>query len=140
MTRIARTFLSLMALLGVAILTVPGTALAAPTADPAYNTKTQHLTSEPTSDMPESCIERSITLASGYYDWRIKGAAERPDLYLGAGRYTWKDCLIPGDGFYVQQSSLNPDNPDWDTILLTDYWFLAYSGSHQWGSSLLPHF
>ncbi|SOD62867.1 hypothetical protein SAMN06297387_10830 [Streptomyces zhaozhouensis] len=61
-------------------------------------------------------------------------------MHLGADTYTWKDCLIPGDGYHVQQSTLHPDTPDWDEALLTDYWFLYDSQEIQWGSSLDPHF
>ncbi|GAB2587410.1 hypothetical protein GCM10027168_20270 [Streptomyces capparidis] len=137
--RISRTLLPLVALL-VALLGLPGTASAASAAPIAYNTKTQWLTADPDSSLPQSCVQRRITLASGHYDWGIIGAAERPDLYLGAGGYTWKDCLTPEDGYYIQQSSLDPDNPAWQTIFLTDYWFLADSQTMQWGSYLDPHF
>lgn len=138
--RILQRLIAGTALLGVATLGASGTASAA---DTAHNRKTQYLTAEPTSDMPTSCVERRIKLATGYYDWKMEHHSSeegRHDFRIGAGWYTWKDCLYPYDGFYVQQSTLNPDNPDWDTAILTDSWSLAFSQSIQWGSKLDPHF
>ncbi|MGY0055140.1 hypothetical protein ACWY4P_00900 [Streptomyces sp. LZ34] len=141
MARISRILLSVMALLGVAILSTPGTASAAQDYPTAYNTKTQYLKAQPTSDMPKSCVERHITLLGGDYDWgQILGAGDRPNLYLGAGAYTWEDCLYPDDDFYIHQTKLNPDNPDWDEISLTESVFLADSDSYTWGSYLDPRF
>ena len=140
MARISRILAAATALLGLSALGAPGALAAAgsPQAQDyptAYNTKEQWLTADPERGMPTSCVERRITVASGSYRWGILGAGERT-LYLGADTYTWRDCLIPDDGFYVQQSTLNPDNPDWDQALLTDTWHLYGDQVAEWGSFL----
>ncbi|RKN45744.1 hypothetical protein [Streptomyces hoynatensis] len=146
MARIPRGLLTVTALLGLAALAAPGAAAASDASDAsaqdhptAYNTKEQFLTADPERGMDTSCVERRISLGSGDYVWGIIGAGERT-LYLGSGTYTWKDCLIPDDGFYVQQSTLNPDNPDWDTAILTDTWSMYGDQIAEWGSFLDPQF
>ncbi|MEV6130510.1 hypothetical protein AB0M05_27310 [Streptomyces violaceusniger] len=143
MARISR-ILMLTALFGAAALVVPGAASAVPatvTAETARNTKTQELTNNPNSGMPESCVERRISLATGTYDWaQIGGLGERSNLNLGQGWYTWKDCLDPGNGSYDHTTWLNPDNPDWETIELHGEWKPEVPGNWQWGSFLDPRF
>lgn len=145
MTRVRYGLLSVMALVCVALLGAPGAASAAPTDYPtAYNTKTQYLVSNPHSGMAGSCVSRRITLGTGHYDWgHVMGARQtvvRANLYLGQGVYTWEDCLWPHDGFYVQTTSLNPDNPDWDTVYLSEDLDVRSTGTWTWGGFLDPRF
>lgn len=141
MKRTPRILLSAMALLGGAALSVPGTASAADDFPTAYNTKTQYLKDPPTSDMDTSCVERQIFVTSGDYDWgQILGSGKRPNFRLGAGDYTWQDCLYPDDDFYVHQTTLDPKNPHWDSVSLTTSVFLSRSGDFRWGSYLDPKF
>ncbi|MBE8524816.1 hypothetical protein ILP97_46305 [Amycolatopsis sp. H6(2020)] len=141
MGRLLRILSTLTALLGAIALGVPGAASAAPAAEIAHNTKSQYLTNRPTSGLPKSCVERRISLATGRYDWAQQGGpGERLDLYLGAGWYAWKDCLEPRSGYYRHTTSLNPDNPDWQTIELRGDWKPAVAGPWTWGSYLDPRF
>ncbi|MDT0265702.1 hypothetical protein RM844_05285 [Streptomyces sp. DSM 44915] len=144
MARISRTLVTLTCLLGAAALGAPGTAAAAPAAadaETAYNTKTQELTHQPTPTMPESCVERTITLAAGTYDWgQTLADGHRPDFQLGAGEYRWQDCLYPDGDFYTQQTTLDPANPDWDAVDLTETVTLTETREYTWGSYLDPQF
>ncbi|WP_336214905.1 hypothetical protein [Nonomuraea sp. LPB2021202275-12-8] len=110
----------------------------------AYNYKTQYLTQNPVDSMGTSCVDRPIQLAAGNYNWAqfLGGAVDivRPNFYLGAGRYTWTDCLDPKDGYYVQTTWLNPDNPNWPTASASGPWTLYSSGNFTWGSYLDPLF
>lgn len=138
--RVSRITLALTALLGVAVLGAPNAASAAAQDNPtAFNTREQFLDAHPTPIMDKVCIDRRIQLAAGNYDWKqILGDAKRLNVYLGADWYTWEDCLIPDDGFYRQETSLNPDNSDWDTIRLEDSERLSQSAVFTWGSFLDP--
>jgi hypothetical protein len=110
------------ALIAVAVLGAPTTASAADEFPTAYNTKTQLLTNKPESGMDASCASRRISLIAGDYDWeQTLALGSRSNLRLGSGMYTWEDCLYPDDGFYVQQTTLNPDTKGWETISLTDW-------------------
>ncbi|WP_413099165.1 hypothetical protein [Streptomyces sp. Inha503] len=138
--RISRITLALTALLGVAVLSAQSPASAAAQDNPtAFNTREQFLDAHPTPIMDKVCIDRRIELAAGNYDWnQVLGDAKRSNVYLGAGWYTWEDCLIPDDGFYRQETSLNPDNSDWQTIRLKDDERLTQSAIFTWGSYLDP--
>lgn len=106
----------------------------------AFNQKTQFLTETPTSNMPRSCVDRSIYLAAGNYDWvQTAGTGRRDPLTLNAGTYYWQDCLIPHDGYYEQQSYLKAS---WDPATLDSSFNLVGlgSGNYNWGSDLVPEF
>ncbi|MFT2019185.1 hypothetical protein ACMA1D_25580 [Streptomyces sp. 796.1] len=138
MARTLRSLTAATALLGVALIGASGTASAA---EVAHNKKTQELTNRPTSGMPTSCVERDIDLAAGTYDWlQSGGLGERRDLFLGRGTYHWKDCLHPKNGHYLHRTSLDPRNPQWETIRLEAKWKPSVPGPWQWGSELDPHF
>ena len=119
----------------------PGEAQAAKT---AYNTKTQWLSGRPNNSMPRSCVERPITLASGRYDFlQIVGNLHTPirwDVHLGAGTYTWKDCLEPNDGYYTHTTLLIPNNPDWPLLHAINNVYSISTGDTTWGSYLDPRF
>jgi hypothetical protein len=141
--RISRILLTLTVLLGVAVLGVPGTAMAAET---AYNTKTQYLE---VLDGGTSCRDRRIFLAAGHYDWgqlmtRAQGGTERSNLELGEGWYSWRDCLEGTSQHppytYSHETWLDPENPDWQAIKITGKWFLRFDGDYTWGSYLDPRF
>ncbi|MFF0277807.1 hypothetical protein [Streptomyces sp. NPDC004330] len=93
------------------------------------------------SDAP-ACTSKSIYLASGTYTWTElwEGAqyATR-DIYLAAGTYTWKDCVVPYDGVYGQQSSLS--RLGLPTAYLNDTNTVGWDrGTYVFGSLLDPHF
>jgi hypothetical protein len=109
---------------GIVLATV---GLAAPAAaapgDPAYNVKTMLLTSWP-NEGNRSCVSRRIYLSAHNYARHLQldkfdgSVHERysGSIYLGAGNYTWTDCL-QGTVLqkYVHSQSLDPDNPAWNT-------------------------
>ncbi|WP_101790138.1 hypothetical protein [Nonomuraea indica] len=125
-------------------LTTPAAAAEAVT---AYNYKIQYLVAEPDDSMETSCVQRRIELAAGNYDWAqfFNGGADvmRPNMYLGAGWYTWTDCLDPNgsDAYdYFHTTTLDPDNPSWETATISGPWWLADSKNVGWGSRLAPLF
>jgi hypothetical protein len=132
----------------MAAVSMPGTASAtpvAPAAATAYLTKEQILTAYPNIDMDVSCAERRIYLASGYYDWghtreEVGDIVIRPNVYLGAGWYTWETCLYPFEDYYSQWTELDPDNSDWVSIRINSEVRLPRSGLWTWGSFLDPRF
>jgi hypothetical protein len=138
--RISRVLVAGTALIAVAVLGASATASAADEFPTAYNTKTQFLTDEPESGMDPSCVSRRISLIAGEYDWeQTLALGSRSNLYLASGMYTWEDCLYPDDGFYVQQTTLDPDNSG-ETINLTDWVELDEGRTYTWGSLLDPRF
>ncbi|WP_329474880.1 hypothetical protein OG555_24515 [Kribbella sp. NBC_01484] len=61
-------------------------------------------------------------------------------IRLGAGDYTWTDCLKPKDGYYIHTSTLDPDNPAWETASVSQslYFYRALpEGDTTWGSQLI---
>ncbi|MEU3488692.1 hypothetical protein [Streptomyces massasporeus] len=125
----------------VAAAIVPLAAAPASAASTAYNTRTSDLTASPNAGMDTSCATRSITLASGNYNWdvRIGGdvAAPRP-IYLSAGTYTWKVCLQPQNGYYFQYTTL--DKAGSEPAASSRFVGVPSSGTYTWGSSLDPKF
>ncbi|CDR01223.1 hypothetical protein [Streptomyces iranensis] len=143
MARISRIALSLVALLGGTILALPGTASADVTAVTAYNTRSQHLIDDPRLGWEESCVERRIKLDAGSYDWgRVMGSRHTSwrTIELGADWYTWRDCLWPKNGYYLQTTMLDPDNPDWVLVSDSASVEVAYTGTWTWGGYLDPQF
>jgi hypothetical protein len=137
-TRIARTLVCLAASVGLSVLAAAGPAAAA---DTAYNTRTQYLVAHPDEGLPEACFERRIQLATGDYHWyQVLGSAYREDFRIGAGWYTWRDCLEPRDDEYYHETTLDPDNPDWVTVRLSSEPRVGSSGEVLWGSKLVPQF
>ncbi|GAA2809840.1 hypothetical protein GCM10020219_097140 [Nonomuraea dietziae] len=121
-------------------LATPAAANSNPT---AYNTKTQYLTNSPIDSMPGSCVQRRVYLASGHYNWALimNKAVDprRSNFWVGAGWYSWADCLDPiSGGQYLHTSTLDPDNANWQTVAVSDKWFLGKSGNTSWGSYLDP--
>jgi hypothetical protein len=123
-------------------LTVP--AAAADAYPPAYNYKTQYLAAYPVDSLPTSCVQRRIELLAGNYQWTQYFnnfmAIERPNMYLGAGWYTWTDCLDPKTDEYFHTTALDPDNPNWETAYISGPWALDEPRTVTWGSSLVPLF
>jgi hypothetical protein len=132
----------------VTSLAAPATATAA--ANPtAYNTRyKQYLTTETNDSLPASCVSRRIYLADGLYNWgQLFGGQSlilRPNMYLGSDWYTWTDCLDPENqlrpfvGRYTHSTTLNPDNPDWETAGLYNRWGVSAPSFFTWGSFLAP--
>ncbi|KAF4406105.1 hypothetical protein [Streptomyces lycii] len=138
MRRIARMLVSSVALAGVSAFVTAGTAAAA---DTAYNTRTQYLVAHPDPGLPESCFERRIQLAAGDYHWyQVLGSAYREDFRLGAGWYTWRDCLEPRDNEYYHETTLDPDHGDWVSVSISSEPRVGSTGDVLWGSKLVPQF
>ncbi|GHG03808.1 MULTISPECIES: hypothetical protein [Amycolatopsis] len=142
MANLLRTLTSLAVAVGITAVAVPATATAA-SSPTAYNTWTQELTNHPNPGMPISCVDRTIDLREGHYNWGLKmGGSERvmrTDLFLGTDRYGWHDCLVPGDNVYGHASSLKARNhPDWPEITISRSWTLSAAGVRTWGSFLDP--
>ncbi|MCA2230447.1 hypothetical protein [Nonomuraea aurantiaca] len=114
----------------------------------AYNLKEQFLTKAPIDSDPTSCVDRRIYLKADHYLWAHVYAGNvnftRPDIFLGEGWYHWSDCLDPKgsypNGYYWHSSSLDPDNPNWETVTIAGGWpGQVVSGIYKWGSCLHPH-
>lgn len=144
MHRVLRLLL-LPALVGVLTVGLAGPASAAPI---AYDTKTQYLAAHPVDDDPTSCVQRRIYLATATYVWGVylEFAGNtghyfpQRNQYLGAGNYTWKDCLDPKNDDYRLTSSLDPDHAGWPTASWTVPVDISPSGYWEWGSYLDPPF
>lgn len=136
------------AALAIPLATALPAAAASANYPPAYNLRNQTIADYPLSSMPVSCVSRFINLAAGPYLWEQDTVA--PDgwlnLNLGAGTYTWKDCLYPGDpqdGWYTQVSELiAPDNEEAGSITYSFELRATPSGytTTTWGSELIPGF
>jgi hypothetical protein len=134
------------AALAIAVATALPAAAAPATHPPAYNQRTQLLTVDPVLYVdPESCISRSISLASGYYHYSITTVVNIDDEWptIQGGTYTWEDCLIPENGYYVEDSYLL--NGPTGTFVQTSFSLRAPAGGGTmenvtWGSSLVPQF
>jgi hypothetical protein len=109
----------------------------------AYNQKVQYLTDNPTPSMGVSVVDRKIILAQGTYTWgllldgTVPGSTWKRSIFLKAGTYDWTDILIPDNGYYDQQSSLSDDQGD-PVAYLASPTFVDTSGTHEWGSELIP--
>ncbi|MEU6170276.1 hypothetical protein [Streptomyces tanashiensis] len=128
------------AIMAAAVVTVAGAPASAGAT--AYNQRTVWLNGLPMAGEAPACTSKSIYLASGTYTWtqRWEGYeyASR-DIYLAAGTYTWKDCLVPRDGEYGQQSSLA--RLGLPTAYLNEMYPQGeIRGTFLFGSLLDPHF
>ncbi|WP_329474878.1 hypothetical protein OG555_24505 [Kribbella sp. NBC_01484] len=114
-----------------------------------YNVRSQFLTAYPEEGMATSCTSSRWTLGSAqqygwaafYYSYAAEVTLEPQfkSIYLGAGSYTWTDCLKPMHGYYIHTSTLDPDNPAWQTATVSRIFYLngwAPTGDAGWGSSL----
>ncbi|GAB3158163.1 hypothetical protein GCM10027290_60820 [Micromonospora sonneratiae] len=136
-----RSMLSAIALVGAAVgATIALTATPASAADTAYLEKTQYLTSNPTDGMATSCTSKRIELAAGNYTWGNYRPGSFRDQYLGATTYTWTTCLDPKNGYYLQTTTLDPDQSGWATATISDNLIISPSGTWTWGSYIDPHF
>jgi hypothetical protein len=113
---------------------------------PASNTRTQFLTSNPTTLNETSCVTRTIFLATGLYLWKYFfnnqtiDVSGDPATLIMSGTYKWRDCLVPMFGYYVQSSSLT-------SIGFGNYYSnsainiqVPRDGVYTWGSDLIPLF
>ncbi|RKN04624.1 hypothetical protein [Streptomyces radicis] len=141
MARIARRLPTLLALLGAVVLGTSGTASAAET---VHQERTAYLAQMPPPGSVSICESRDIFLAAGHYDWGVyledRSDTNRPDMYLGEGWYHWEICMVPDGDQYLNNSLLDPDNPDWDEVEIGTRYTLGASGDHTWGSFLDPKF
>lgn len=132
-------------------LALAGTSVASAAAT-AYNSETLWLEANPSDSMPTSCVQRRIDLAAGTYWWDqfVDDPGDfgtyvhivRPDIVLGAGWYTWTDCLDPKNGHYIATTRLDPDNPSWAPVTDSFDWTGVpfHDGYTTWGSRLDPYF
>ncbi|MBU2669316.1 hypothetical protein KOI35_37975 [Actinoplanes bogorensis] len=91
--------------------------------DPAYNLRTYRLSDTP-NEGNRSCFSSRIYLAAHNYARHLQIDGVSVDyhsrysgsLFLGAGNYTWTECL-QGTRYrtYIHSQSLDPDNPAWNT-------------------------
>jgi hypothetical protein len=117
--------------------TLPAASPAA-THPPAFNEKTQMLTGSPTTKNVPSCVSRSITLIAAFYSYSeiIGGAHSTPkSVIIPAGTYGWTDCLIPQNGFYLQQSRVVDSNGNIEASINGDD--QVATGTYKWGSELV---
>jgi hypothetical protein len=146
--RIRPKFLTTIALLattaGFGVPAVPAFA-----DDGAYLTQNQYLAYDAPVGSPQSCIQRSIYLASGNYLWTIfVGRLDEWDsrtIYLRADTYIWTTCIVVvgkvshevaryEETTWVRGSAKNEAN-----VTTTNYLGSTPSSSHvyNWGSRLL---
>ncbi|SEQ10240.1 hypothetical protein SAMN04487983_100369 [Streptomyces sp. yr375] len=123
-----------------AALVALGSPPASAAGETATNKRTQYIAKYPATNA-HSCINRRIYLASDWYTWRLTGletgAADR-SIYLASGWYAWQDCLdYLGPGSYDQDSSLDPENPAYDTVRFSVFDY-SVGRDYYWGSSLTP--
>jgi hypothetical protein len=97
--------------------------------------------------MASTCVSRAIFLTLSYYQWfpYTSPTADWPNLDMGgeigrnlelkSANYTWRNCLIPQDGFYVEQSTLSGP---WGSAVTSDSFDLKASGTYTWGTLLIP--
>lgn len=127
-----------LAAAAAALVTTMSPATPAAAQGSATNLKTQFLSAVPWWD-PVSCVERTIYLDAGSYAWdqvMDDRTHHVRTISLGADTYTWKDCLAPQNGFYVQITTLDPHNPAWQTAVGYGTWSLTDSRTYTWGSRL----
>ncbi|WP_329474874.1 hypothetical protein OG555_24480 [Kribbella sp. NBC_01484] len=115
---------------------------------PEVNATTAWLTAYPTPGLAAACTSRRVTLPSGPYEWDARYTAipawdfrieNFRRITLGAGTYTWTDCLKPSYGVYIHTSTLNPDNPAWQTATVDrifEMFLWTDSGQMMYGSML----
>jgi hypothetical protein len=121
---------------------VPANAGALPV---AYNQGTQFLTDNPSLGMASTCVSRPIFLTLSDYQWLPftspsaswinPGVGNGRNIELKSANYTWRDCLIPHDGFYVEQSTLSGP---WGSAVTSSSFQLRASGTYTWGTLLIP--
>lgn len=115
----------------------------------AFNQHTQDLTANPVPSDPTTCITRTIGLDGGHYTLQL---FFRPNDNSGRvvngpsatvfnnttkqNTWTWRDCLIPDNGFYDQTSTVTA--PDGESQTLPGSFVIGASGSYVWGSALQP--
>jgi hypothetical protein len=118
---------------------------------PAYDTKTEFLTDNPTVDLPNSCVGRDIYLAAGDYQWDYKMGGEEitqsgGTVSVSGGGYSWETCIYTQNGYYQMTSSLTSFTKDAngdpiETHDLRDINIQLFSsGDYNWGSVLIPLF
>jgi hypothetical protein len=126
----------------------------AATGDIAANTVTTTLTDSPTTANAQSCHNRYIKLAGDDYLWGLNNGSNPPvDSYkivprpgswveewitLGAGYYTWTDCLIPQGGYYIERTTLDPDAAGQASAVRSATVTVTVTGSYTWGTFLAP--
>ncbi|MFJ4412219.1 hypothetical protein [Streptomyces sp. NPDC088910] len=140
-----------LAALGMALVGFMAVTPSASAYDTATLERQQTIAANP-APSAQSCQTRNITLASYWYEWSnfmdntfsIGGQTPRP-VYLVSGTYKWKVCLyFAGTRTYEEQSYLDPVDPSYDTVWLTDpqVSFLGSAGRTSftvyWGSQLVP--
>ncbi|WP_329474875.1 hypothetical protein OG555_24485 [Kribbella sp. NBC_01484] len=108
------------------------------------------LTAYPTPSLPTACTSTRVTLSARPYEWIARHSTypESVDhderfrfITLGAGTYTWTDCLKPSYGVYIHTSTLDPDNPAWQTATVDqifEMFLWTDSGKIRYGSKLDP--
>ncbi|WP_329474869.1 hypothetical protein OG555_24455 [Kribbella sp. NBC_01484] len=137
-----------LAMLSTAAI-LAGTAGQASASTKVYNALSQYLSASPSDGMATACHSKRSSLVDDDYVWagffysKVNGTFVEPELrniHLGAGDYTWTDCLKPKDGYYIHTSTLDPDNPAWKTASVSEIvvlYPLLPGGETIWGSQLI---
>ena len=104
------------------------------------------LTGSPDQYMTPACKAGTIYLTKGEYEWDtiLFSDTNGPDLdtfhyiYLDSSNYSWGDCLIPENGYYIQSSELCPLNlpSRYPCVNITEYQYYVSSGTWSVGSWL----
>ncbi|MDX6282573.1 MAG: type transport system permease protein [Kribbellaceae bacterium] len=146
--RIRPKFLAAIALI-TTMAGVAGPAVPAFADDGAYLSQNQYLAYDAPVGSPQSCIQRTIYLASGNYHWtifvgRLSEWGSR-NIYLRADTYIWTTCIqVVGkvshevsryeETTWVRGSAKNEAN-----VTTTNYLGSTPNASHiyNWGSWLL---
>jgi hypothetical protein len=133
----------------IAAVPISGDATAAPDEGPyppVCNCFSIWLTASPNGYMVPACTSQTIYLTSGAYEWamtpadELNGANPSPyaDIDLASSNYSWGDCIIPANNYYIQSSELCPlDLPPQDgCVNRTVTYYVDYSGTYTVGSEL----
>ncbi|MEV6734422.1 MULTISPECIES: hypothetical protein [unclassified Streptomyces] len=120
----------------------------------ATDTVTITLTDSPTTANADSCHNRHIKLNEDSYLWGLNNGSNPPvDSYkivprsgswisewitLDEGYYTWTDCLIAQNGYYIQKTTLDPDAAGKATAVRFAAVTVTMTGSYTWGTFLAP--
>ncbi len=131
----------LMTALGMAVMAAPSAAATAPSGDTAWVLRTQYLKSNPQGGERACTKFRRISLDSGNYNWGLRIGGRQwvtRVIFLGAGWYQWRSCLIPQKNDYIHISSLGPEDPGRKAATTDRTAVVNPSGTYTWGSFLTP--
>jgi len=126
------------------VVGVMATATSAYALDEVDNIRLQTLADAPATNA-HSCIDRHIYLAGHTYSWylvQLDEFLQERTITLATGWYQWTDCLsYAGPHEYQHHSQLDPDSSAYVTVSLDEPEYMppdSGSVTTYWGSTLLP--